>query len=253
MQHVLKGEFVLKDVRFWFYKDGSARFISHLDLYRCMLKAVKRAKLPIWHTEGFNSHPFMTINLPLPLGVRGMAESFDIRLYEDEEINTAINSEEIQTIKQKIFNEGKIVNKIGLIEEINKYLPYKIGVTDILYPIMKPSLIQFALFEIKICDNILDNDKIVNCLLSFINRENIIVIKKTKSGGMEIDLKEYIKNYLINEVNGKICIDIILPAGNQININPFLFTNAFREYCNSDIYCDITRIKLFDGNMNKFL
>ena len=47
-----------KDVRVWFSKTGTARYISHLDLNRCMSRAFHKAKLPLWYTEGFNPHVF---------------------------------------------------------------------------------------------------------------------------------------------------------------------------------------------------
>ena len=55
------------DKRIRFTKTGEAKYISHLDLYRFMLRALKRAKLPVWHTEGFNPHVYVTFALPLSL------------------------------------------------------------------------------------------------------------------------------------------------------------------------------------------
>ena len=56
------------DVRLWFQKCGDARYISHLDLSRCMQRALKRSGLPIWYTEGFNPHAYVTFALPLSMG-----------------------------------------------------------------------------------------------------------------------------------------------------------------------------------------
>ncbi len=69
-----------KDVRVWFSKTGTARYISHLDLNRCMSRAFHKAKLPLWYTEGFNPHVFLTFAAPLSLGFEGRHESMDIRL-----------------------------------------------------------------------------------------------------------------------------------------------------------------------------
>ena len=72
-----------KDVRVWFSKTGTARYISHLDLNRCMSRAFHKAKLPLWYTEGFNPHVFLTFAAPLSLGFEGRRESMDIRLIEE--------------------------------------------------------------------------------------------------------------------------------------------------------------------------
>ncbi|MBQ2487301.1 MAG: DUF2344 domain-containing protein, partial [Ruminococcus sp.] len=76
----------MKNVRIWFKKDFECRYISHLDLNRTMLRALHKSKIPIWHTEGFNPHPFATFPLPLSLGFRGVNECMDVRL-EDEEFS----------------------------------------------------------------------------------------------------------------------------------------------------------------------
>ena len=45
-----------------------------------MLRALHKSKIPIWHTEGFNPHPFATFPLPLSLGFRGVNECMDVKL-----------------------------------------------------------------------------------------------------------------------------------------------------------------------------
>lgn len=73
----------MKSVRVWFTKEGQARYISHLDLNRVMLRAIHQSKLPVWYTEGYNQHPFITFALPLSLGFIGKRESMDLRLLDD--------------------------------------------------------------------------------------------------------------------------------------------------------------------------
>ena len=48
-----------------------------------MSRAFHKAKLPLWYTEGFNPHVFLTFAAPLSLGFEGRHESMDIRLIED--------------------------------------------------------------------------------------------------------------------------------------------------------------------------
>ena len=80
----------MKTVRIWFQKTGAARFISHLDLAHCMARALHRARVPLWYTQGYNPRPHMVFALPLPLGVTGLRECVDIKI--DEE---AITEEEL--------------------------------------------------------------------------------------------------------------------------------------------------------------
>ena len=86
----------MKLMRVFFEKRDRARYISHLDLTRCMTRAFARTTIPIWFTEGFNPHVYMTFALPIPLGMEGLRESFDFKLLEDdfplEEIKRQLNA-----------------------------------------------------------------------------------------------------------------------------------------------------------------
>ena len=73
----------MKPVRIWFRKEGSVRYISHLDLTRCISRAFHKAKIPLWYTQGFTPRAYLVFALPLSLGIRGERESMDIRLEEE--------------------------------------------------------------------------------------------------------------------------------------------------------------------------
>lgn len=72
-----------KKIRVLYEKKGRARYISHLDINRLMQRVLKRAGLPVWYTEGFNPHMYLTFALPLSLGCESEAEYMDFRLTED--------------------------------------------------------------------------------------------------------------------------------------------------------------------------
>jgi radical SAM family uncharacterized protein/radical SAM-linked protein len=69
-------------LRIRYEKGGHLRFISHLDLIRCLSRAVRRAGLPIAYTKGFNPHPQLSFGPPLPLGIIGKSEFMDLKLTE---------------------------------------------------------------------------------------------------------------------------------------------------------------------------
>ena len=41
------------DVRLFYTKTGSAKYISHLDVMRAFQRALKRSKIDFWYTEGY--------------------------------------------------------------------------------------------------------------------------------------------------------------------------------------------------------
>ena len=85
----------METVRVFFAKEGRLKYISHLDVTRCLARVFKRSGLPIWYTQGFNPHAYLTFALPLPLGVESRCESFDFRLTEEvsyEEVKDRLNA-----------------------------------------------------------------------------------------------------------------------------------------------------------------
>lgn len=181
----------MNNIRIFFSKTGRAVYISHLDLYRLFQRAVKRCKLPVWETQGFNPHVYITFALPLALGTEGVCESLDTRLTEE-----------------LTFDEVR--------ERLNAVLPGGIRVLYAAEPVHKNTDIEKSEYEIEIsCDEAK--------LTEFFAQEKIITEKKTKRGIAEIDLKPVIE--IAERREG--FIRMLLPSGTETNISPNLVFDAF--------------------------
>ncbi|MBQ7834151.1 MAG: DUF2344 domain-containing protein [Ruminiclostridium sp.] len=202
-----------KNVRVFFSKTGRAIYISHLDLYRVFQRAVKRCKLPVWETQGFNPHVYITFALPLSLGTEGICESLDTKLTED------ISFEEI-------------------CDRLNSALPRDIRVLSAAEPVYKNTDIEKSEYEIKI---VTDMDK----LTEFFAQEKIITEKKTKKGISEIDLKPSVE--IVEREGG--FIRMRLPSGTETNINANLVFEAFEKQYGVEIdSLDIRRTAVYCKN-----
>ncbi|MGN0678044.1 MAG: TIGR03936 family radical SAM-associated protein [Oscillospiraceae bacterium] len=205
------------NTRIFFSKTDRAKYISHLDLYGVVQRSIKRAKLPVWYTEGFNPRMYVQFMLPLSLGQEGLREAADFRLLED------IPHEEVT-------------------ERLNNALPLDIRVVETSVPVKKNTDIASAEYEIT-AD--IDNAK----FLEFTNLDAIMTEKKTKRGVTEIDLKPCI---LSVEAGEKIMLK--LPAGNEFNINPQLLLSAFEKYFSVKIKKQrIVRTKIFCADGSEFI
>lgn len=221
-------EYALKNVRIWFKKDYECRYISHLDLNRCMLRALHKSKLPVWHTEGFNPHPFATFPLPLSLGFRGINECMDVKL-EDENYS---------------FKE--------IISKLNACLPRGINVFDVTEPVMKAGKIAFAEFSIKLsCENA-NTTVIAERLSKFLELDKIEIEKKSKKGLKNVDIKQGIKSFRTEEKFDFVLFNVILSAGSSDNLNPNLLISAFENFSGLLFDTDITRKDLYNSNMELF-
>lgn len=218
----------MKNVRIWFRKFGTAKYISHLDLNRCVARAFHKAKLPMWYTEGFNPHAFVTFALPLSLGVEGKRESMDIRLLED-------------------------MDKEDIINRLNQGLPNDIRIFDVTEPQMKPGKIAYAGYEIRYKTENGNLQSIKAELETLFTKESIPVQKKTKSGMKTINLSSYLNRYNIAVQDNQIVLNIVLPAGSTENINPSLIGDAVEAEFGYRLYADIIRCDLYDDAFHVFV
>ncbi len=218
----------MKNVRVWFKKQDECIYISHLDLNRCVLRALHKSQFPIWHTEGFNPHPFATFALPLSLGFVGERESMDIRLL-DEEYPLA-----------------------NIVTELNKCLPKGIKVYDATEPQIKPGKIAYASFKMCLTSEDVNSDKLVEICNELFSKEEILIDKKSKKGIKEVDLKPSFVKYSVERQIGCAEINITLPAGSTNNVNPSLICDAIKKYYDVEVYPQITRLNIFNEDFKEF-
>lgn len=188
-------------VRIFFTKKGRAKYISHLDLTRCMSRFLARTDIPIWYTEGFNPHIYMTFALPLPLGVEGLRESMDI----------------------KLTDESYPLDKIPKI--LSPMLPMGMEILEAALPVDRPEAI--ALAEYRICLHHPQPDYLKEQLEDFLAKDTMIVTKKTKKGNVQVDIRPHIQVLSMTVVEG--CSQILLrtDAGPSFNVNPALVLGAY--------------------------
>jgi radical SAM-linked protein len=68
--------------RLRFRKEGDLRLVSHHDLMHVFERMLRRAQIPIAHTQGFHPQPRMVFALSLALGITGGNEVLELELTE---------------------------------------------------------------------------------------------------------------------------------------------------------------------------
>ena len=189
-------------VRAVFEKCGRAKYISHLDLNRCMLRIFRRSGLPIWYTEGFNPHPYYSFALALSLGFESSCEILDFNLTED------ISYDEIRDKLNAVMPEGMRI--ISVAEQKQKIT----AITEAEY--------SFSLVTE-------DVEKLYADIQSLLAQPEILIEKKTKKGMKTVDIKPSIKVMSCEKSNSSIDMAIRLPAGTQTNFNPTLFIESLKS------------------------
>jgi radical SAM-linked protein len=70
-------------IRFKFYKKDEFKYLSHLDIIRIILRALRRAGLKIEYSMGYNPKPRIVFSPPIPLGIESLAEYSDVLINEN--------------------------------------------------------------------------------------------------------------------------------------------------------------------------
>lgn len=215
----------MKDYRIVFEKIGNSRYISHLDLNRCMFRAIRRSGLPAWYTEGFHPHLYLMFPLALPLGVESICEMMDFRLTEE------LPPEEI-------------------LKKLNSALPEGLCALEVREPGMQTQDITGA--EYQLCLSTSETD-ITVLWSAFMEQPEILIQKKTKKGMKEIDIKPMLKVIDQDHQGENLSLTLHLPAGNEHNLNILAVTEAFQNYADQAILMrSICRTKIFSENQQDF-
>lgn len=219
----------MRSIRIWFTKKDASKYISHLDLTRCLIRAFRRTDIPLWYTEGFNPHPYLVFGLPLPLGVEGLREVLDIRLTDDDYTN------------ERVLRELNRVTVPGIeFLEVAEPVEKNLAITKGFYTVSIPYVENAKDFYSKIKEEIINGD--------------IIIEKKTKKGGVkEINVCEHLLDFNCSFENNTVTLSFVLPAGNDFTVNPVAFCKSlFDRIGEEEILYRIVRHKLLTKDLKEF-
>ncbi len=151
-------------------KDEALRYISHLDYASLIQRSIRRAKLPVAYSEGFNPHMKLSFASALSVGVTSEAEYMEFELADE------ISSREIGERLQGVLPKG--VRLLGV-----QVLGAK--------PKALMSLTDEAEYEVTVPSGGPVNDAI-RALDAFNTAKECFYVRKTPKKTREIEVKQYI-------------------------------------------------------------
>jgi len=99
-------------IRAEYEKKDELKYISHLELMNTFRRAFRRADLPVVYSQGYNPRIIFSMSQPLPVGMVGYQEYFDLELKEK------LSFELLQhEINKKIPSGLKVLNMIEIHEK----------------------------------------------------------------------------------------------------------------------------------------
>ena len=195
----------MQNVRMVFAKEGRAAFISHLDLIRCISRAMSRANLPVYYTQGFNPQPYLVFSPPLSLGYIGEAEICDFSVTDD-----AMSLDEV-------------------LARLTAVMPQGVRPISCKAPVHKLGAIAWAEYRIELCLTE-DAAKWKEAVRSCLTQQELKILKKSKRGEREVNLTELIDQLEIEE-NGEntVILRCRLPLTGENSLNPRYVIEVLRQ------------------------
>lgn len=197
----------MSDQRILFAKEGTARYISHLDLMHTMERAFLRAGITIRHTAGFHPHPYVSSPLPLPLFFSSQCELLEFGLVEGSTLE-------------------------ALPAQMNRVLPAGIRVLDCYdggLPFRKLAFVRYDI-TLEFAGDLAQEG--AAAFRSLTSRESFVVekrSKKAKSGFTQVDVIPLIEAVEAVEAQGDtLRLTLLLKAQNP-GLNPDVLLQGFKS------------------------
>ena len=208
-------------MRVLFSKTGLARYISHLDLNRAMTRAMRRAEIPLWYTEGFNRHAYLTFASPLSLGSESVCERMDIRLCDPMEPDE-------------------------LCGRLNAVMPEGLRVLSAAPAVHKAGDLGFARYRLSLPYS---RDRVE----AFLRQETMPVQKKSKKGGFKtVDVRPALSDVTLADTDEGTSLEVTLPCSGADTVGPALVISALHSFIGDDADCGITRLQLYTASGEVF-
>ena len=168
-------------VRVKFSKLGTLKFIGHLDVMRYFQKVLSRSGLPVKYSQGFHPHQILSFASPLGVGLTSDGEYLDFETEEE------ISKENIFTALSQAVTEGFSVSEVTILD------PRVLNVKKM----SAMALVDSADYLIFLKNDADENEKAAfeHSVKAWMEQEEIIITKKTKTSEKEMDIKPYIYHY----------------------------------------------------------
>ncbi|MEW6096129.1 MAG: TIGR03960 family B12-binding radical SAM protein [bacterium] len=180
-------------VRIKFTKEGDIKYISHLDILRLLMRAIRRANIPIAMSQGYTPHPKLSFSHPLAVGISSQAEYADLDLYRPVKLEE-------------------------LISRFNQVLPQGIKILQADFVATKPksltSLINRLLYKIE-----LKGEEVLN-IDDLLAKEEIWIVREVKGRMEKVNIRNFIDQITLNKQELLVCFKV--DNGRTVKIPEFL-------------------------------
>lgn len=195
-------------MRVRFHKLADVRFISHLDLMRTISRAMRRARVPIAFSQGFNPHHLISMGSALSVGLTSTGEYMDLELTAEISVFEFLAMINPMLPKGLEMVDGEIISK-----KVDSLM----------------AQIDIAIYQIRL-KTTLGKGGIKERLRDFYRQEQILVRRQSKKKVREVDLKPLLRELEVLELAGDLILELIVQTGSKGNARPEEVIRALAKY-----------------------
>lgn len=198
-------------IRIKFSKQGTMKFIGHLDVMRCFQKIMRRAGVNICYSTGFSPHQIMSFASPLGVGLTSDGE------YVDIEVHSTGSSEEMLRRINAVSVEGLEATGYYLLPEDAANAMSSVAAADY--------TVRFREGKAPA-----DTQTFLAAIPAFLSQECVLVVKKSKKGERETDILPLIYRLTGREEEGRPVLSMQIASGSAANVKPELVVSAYLDF-----------------------
>ena len=191
-----------------FSRGREIKYISHLDIQRLFQRALRRAKIPMEYSKGYNPHLLISFATALPLGVCSRGE------YVEIQTNNYINPIDVKNRLNEVLPKGI---EILASEELKENFP-NVG-----------SVIALAQYSLDFSGE--NAQEVIDELLQ---SEEIIIEKKTKKGLAQVNVRKMIHSLALD--GEKIKATLSLSNSESLRADKLAEILQNKGICTKEIY-----------------
>lgn len=212
--------------RILFEKLGPSIWMSHLDTMRLMQRAFRRAGVLLHHSQGYTPHAYVSMPLPLSVGMESLCEIMEYEL--DAEL--AISA-----------------------EQLNAVLPEGVRVLSVYESPLKIKHLSRLQAQLRLFYDKGVPETAVKEIAALLSQDSIMVEKRTKRGMEQTDIRPLLHSVTLKAEQNALVIDCNVSAQNP-PLNPMLLVSAIEThlpYLAPD-HAKCRRFEIFDAQGNVF-
>lgn len=214
-----------------FEKLDAVKFVSHLDVQRLFQRTFRRANIPFQYSKGFNPHPVMSFATALSVGYTSNAEWLEIETVEDIALDGFVNS------VNATLPDGFRLSAAFECDETQKK-----ALTALMYA---------AKYTVRLDNSACDASQIETELNRLLEGE-IIVLKKTKGGMKDVDMRPLIHSIKPHVCDDAVVLDIIGYINASGSLNLELVLGKLFEALNKEYDYHVNRDAIYSASGEVF-